>query len=331
MSETTYDVVGIGNAIVDVIANVDEKFLEVNELAKGAMTIIDADQAEVLYEKMGSGIETSGGSAANTIAALASLGGSGAYIGNIHDDQLGKVFRHGIRAAGVSFNTPAASSGAPTARCLIFVTPDAQRTMQTFLGACVDLGPESVDTDLVANSDVVYLEGYLWDPPRAKEAFIKAAEAAKAAGRKVSLSLSDPFCVDRHREEFINLVDSHVNLLFANEDEIKSLYQVEDFKDALRQVCGHCDVAALTRGERGSVLVSGGEVQVIDAAKVDRVVDTTGAGDAYAAGLLFGYTRGYDLATCGRLGSVAAAEVISHYGARPEKPLNTLAAKVLAG
>lgn len=330
MTETTYDVVGIGNAIVDVITNADDDFLAANDLAKGAMTIIDADQAQALYEKMGPGIEASGGSAANTIAALASLGGSGAYIGNIRDDQLGEVFRHDIRAAGVTFDTPAASSGAPTARCLIFVTPDAQRTMQTFLGACIDLGPESVDPQLIGKSAVTYLEGYLWDPPRAKEAFIKASEAAKQAGRKVSLSLSDPFCVDRHRDEFIDLADNHVDLLFANEDEIMSLYQVDDFDEALQRVRGHCEIAALTRSEKGSVVVSGDEVHVIDAVKVDKVVDTTGAGDAYAAGFLFGYTQGHDLAMCGRLGGVAAAEVISHYGARPERPLKELAAEVLA-
>lgn len=331
MTETTYDVVGIGNAIVDVLAHADDALLQENNLAKGAMTIIDAEQAENLYAAMGPGIEASGGSAANTIAGLASLGGRGAFIGKCRDDQLGTVFQHDIRAAGVAFDSTPASSGAPTARCLIFVTPDAQRTMQTFLGACVDLGPEDIDTDVIGASEVVYLEGYLYDPPRAKEAFIKAAKAAQSAGRRVSLSLSDPFCVDRHREAFLDLVENHVDILFANEDEIKSLYQVDDFDAALQHVRGHCEIAALTRSEKGSVVVSGDEVHVIDAEPVAKVVDTTGAGDAYAAGFLFGFTQGHDLATSGRLGGIASAEIISHFGARPEQSLASLAADVING
>ncbi|MDA0239819.1 MAG: adenosine kinase [Proteobacteria bacterium] len=331
MTETTYDVVGIGNAIVDVLAHADDALLQENGLAKGAMTIIDADRAESLYAAMGPGIEASGGSAANTIAGLASLGGRGAFIGKCRDDQLGNVFQHDIRAAGVAFDSTPATTGAPTARCLIFVTPDAQRTMQTFLGACVDLGPEDIDTDVIAASEVVYLEGYLYDPPRAKEAFIKAAQAAKSAGRRVSLSLSDPFCVDRHREAFLDLVANHVDILFANEDEIKSLYQVDEFDAALQHVRGHCEIAALTRSEKGSIVVSGDEVHVIDAEPVEKVIDTTGAGDAYAAGFLYGITQGYDLATCGRLGGIASAEIISHFGARPEQPLAQLAAKVVSG
>ena len=257
MAETQYDVTGIGNAIVDILTQADDAFLSDHGLEKGAMTLIDTESAAKIYDDMGSAVEVSGGSAANTIAGLASLGGRGAYIGKIADDQLGQAFAHDIRAAGVAFETPplSASSGATTARCIILVTPDAERTMQTYLGACVELGPDDVSDDLIAASEVVYLEGYLYDPPRAKEAFIKAAKTAKAAGRKVALSLSDPFCVERHRDAFIELVDNHVNILFANEDEITSLYQAKDFDAALQQVRGHCDIAALTCGVKGSVVV----------------------------------------------------------------------------
>ncbi len=324
MSDTEFDVVGIGNAIVDVLAHAEDAFLEEQGLAKGAMTLIDAATAEKIYGLMGSGLEMSGGSAANTISGIASLGGAGAFIGKVCKDQLGEVFTHDIRAAGVSFSTAPDENGAPTARCLICVTPDAERTMQTFLGACVDLGPEDVDDQVIGASKVVYLEGYLWDPPRAKEAFIKAAKTAKQAGRQVALSLSDPFCVDRHREEFLDLVDNHVNILFANEDEIKSLYQVDEFDEALQQVRGHCDIAALTRSAHGSVIVAGDEVHVLDAENVDRVIDTTGAGDSYAAGFLYGLTQGEDLAICGRMGGILAAEIISHYGARAESDLKSV-------
>ncbi|NQV56446.1 MAG: adenosine kinase, partial [Rhodospirillales bacterium] len=281
------------------------------------------------YGVMGSAIEVSGGSAANTIAGMASLGASAAFIGKVGDDQLGKVFEHDIRAAGVTFDTAPLGGDAATARCLILVTPDADRTMQTYLGACVELGPEDVAEDQIAASAVVYLEGYLWDPPRAKEAFVKAAEIAKKAGRKVALSLSDPFCVGRHRAEFLDLVDNHVNILFANEDEIVSLYQAENFDDALQHVRGHCDIAALTRSAQGSVVVAGDEVHVVNAEIVDHVVDTTGAGDSYAAGFLFGHTRGDDLATCARLGGILSAEIISHYGARAETDLKALTAQKL--
>jgi sugar/nucleoside kinase (ribokinase family) len=318
MAETQYDVTGIGNAIVDILTQADDAFLSDHGLEKGTMTLIDTESAAKIYGDMGSAVEVSGGSAANTIAGLASLGGRGAYIGKIADDQLGQAFAHDIRAAGVAFETPplSASSGATTARCIILVTPDAERTMQTYLGACVELGPDDVSDDLIAASEVVYLEGYLYDPPRAKEAFIKAAKTAKAAGRKVALSLSDPFCVERHRDAFIELVDNHVNILFANEDEITSLYQAKDFDAALQQVRGHCDIAALTRGVKGSVVVAGDAVHVVDAEPVAKVVDTTGAGDSYAAGFLFGLSRGDDLATCARIGGILAAEIISHYGAR---------------
>lgn len=321
-----YDVVGIGNAIVDVLAHADDEFLVRHSMTKGTMALIDADAADKLYGDMAPGIECSGGSAANTIAGLASLGGKGAFIGKVKDDELGKVFHHDIEALGVHFPTASATDGASTARCLINVTPDAERTMSTFLGACVELGPEDVDADVVRAAQVTYLEGYLWDKEEAKAAFVKAAELAHEAGREVSLSLSDPFCVDRHRESFLELVEGHVDILFANEDEILSLYQVDTFDAALQHVRGHCKVAALTRSSKGSVVVHGDEIHIVDAEPGVKVVDTTGAGDAYAAGFLFGYTSGGqdDLAYCARIGSIAAAEIISHFGARPETPLNEL-------
>lgn len=326
MVETNLDVVGIGNAIVDVIAHAEDRFLEDKGLAKGAMTLIDAAEAEALYGDMAPALECSGGSAANTMAGLASLGGQGAFIGKVRNDQLGGIFRHDIRAANVEFDTEPATHGPPTARCLIFVTPDAQRTMQTFLGASQDLGPDDIDPDTIAAAKVTYLEGYLWDPPEAKEAFRKAAELAHKAGGMVALTLSDAFCVDRHRDDFLDLVLNHVDILFANEVEIVSLYQAAGFDEALQQVRGHCKVVALTRSEKGSVVLSGDEIHVIDAVPVQHVVDSTGAGDLYAAGFLFGLTRGLDLATSGRLGALAAAEVIGHFGARPETPLLELAA-----
>ncbi|MCC7015623.1 MAG: adenosine kinase [Rhodospirillales bacterium] len=320
-----YDVAGIGNAIVDVLARADDSFLAGHGLAKGAMTLIDAATAERLYAAMGPGRECSGGSAANTIAALASIGGRCAFVGKVRDDQLGQVFAHDIRALGVAFDTAPAPRGAPTARCLIFVTPDAQRTMQTYLGASVGLAPEDIEPRLIADAKITYLEGYLWDPPAAKEAFRKAAKAANDARRLVALTLSDPFCVARHRAEFQDLVERHVDLLFANEEEIKSLYQAATFDEALQKVRGHCQVAALTRSAKGAVIVAGDEVHVIDAAPA-RVVDTTGAGDAFAAGFLYGFTHGFDLARAARAGAIAAAEVIGHVGARPEVPLKTLIA-----
>ena len=329
MSGTQFDVVGIGNAIVDVLARTDDHFLAQNRLSKGAMTIIDAQTAEELYGKMGPGVEVSGGSAANTIASIATLGGRGAFIGKVMDDQMGQVFRHDIRAVGVAFDTLSMVNGAPTARSLIFVTEDAERTMQTYLGACIELGPDDVDPQIIKSSHITYLEGYLWDPQQAKEAFIKAAKVAQQAGRQVSLSLSDPFCVDRHRGEFIDLVNSHVDILFANEEEIKSLYQVDSFDAALQHVKGHCEIAALTRSSKGSIIISGDNIHILDAEKVEKVVDTTGAGDAYAAGFLFGYTQGKDLGACGELGGILAAEIISHYGARPDTDLKELVKQTL--
>jgi sugar/nucleoside kinase (ribokinase family) len=324
-----YDVTAIGNAIVDVLAQADDALLAAHNLPKGAMSLIDADAAERLYAIMSAGIESSGGSAGNTIAGIAALGGRCAYIGKVADDQLGHVFMHDIRAAGVAYGTAPLSGGLPTARSLIFVTPDAQRTMQTFLGACTQLGPADVNMDFITSSKVVYLEGYLWDLPAAKAAMRDAALKAQQSGVKVSLTLSDAFCVARFRDEFLELAEEYVDILFANESEILSLYQVSNFDDALQQVRKHCEIAALTRSEKGSVVVNRDEVHVIDAVKGVTVVDTTGAGDAYAAGFLYGYTQGYDLAACGRLGGAMAAHVISHYGGRPQGDMKAIAAKVL--
>ena len=324
-----FDVTAIGNAIVDVLAQADDALLVEHNLPKGAMNLVDAQTAERLYSIMGSAIESSGGSAGNTIAGIAALGGTAAYIGKVAADQLGQVFRHDIQAVGVAYDTAPLTGGPSTARCLIFVTPDAQRTMQTFLGACTQLGPEDVNMDVIASSKVVYLEGYLWDLPRAKEAMLNAALKAHQTGTKVSLTLSDAFCVGRFREEFLELAEKHVDILFANESEILSLYQTDDFDHALQQVRQHCEIAALTRSEKGSVVVNGKDVHVIDAVKGVKVVDTTGAGDAYAAGFLYGYTQEYDLAVCGRLGGAMAAHVISHYGGRPQVDMKAIAATVL--
>jgi sugar/nucleoside kinase (ribokinase family) len=320
-----YDVVGIGNALVDVIAHTEDGFLAREQLVKGSMNLIETDRAVQLYQAMGSGIEMSGGSAANTMTGISSFGGKAAYIGKVAPDDLGEVFAHDMRAVGVAFSGPAPRAEIPTGRCMILVTPDAQRTMNTYLGVSSTLGPDDVDDEVVAAGKVVFMEGYLFDRPPAKEGYRKAARIAHANGGKVSLSLSDSFCVERHREDFFALVESQVDVLFANEDELKSLYQVDDFDDAVQAVRGHCEIAAITRGKTGSVVIAGPELHVIDAHPCENVVDTTGAGDLYAAGFLFGLTNGFSLADCGRLGSIAASEVISHVGARPLTPLDRLA------
>ena len=325
MAQTDFDVVGIGNAIVDVLTKADDAFLTGNRLVKGAMTLIDSAKAEVLYAAMGPAIECSGGSAANTMAGIASLGGRGGYIGKVSADQLGDVFRHDIRSVGVTYATPPAKSGPATARCLIFVTPDAQRTMQTYLGACVELGPDDVSEKMIAGAGITYLEGYLWDKPAAKEAFRKATKIAHEAQRKVALTLSDPFCVERHRAEFLALVENDVDILFANEAEIMSLYQTKAVDEGLAQVQRHkSKVVVVTRSEKGSVVCHNGNIQAVPAEKVERVVDTTGAGDLFAAGFLHGLSQKMDLRDCARVGAIAAAEVISHIGARPETALRTL-------
>jgi sugar/nucleoside kinase (ribokinase family) len=311
------DVAAVGNAIVDVLVQTSDKFLEEFSLPKGTMTLIDADRAEVLYSKMTAATECSGGSAANTIVGVARLGGKAGFIGKVRDDQLGGIFRHDIRAVGVEFDTPAATNGANTARCLVFVTPDAQRTMQTFLGVAGGLGPEDVDADLVRRAAVTYLEGYLFDPPPAKKAFETAASLAHGAGKRVALTLSDPFCVDRHRDDFQKLIADHVDILFANEAEITSLYKVNDFDTALGIIRGQCEVAVLTRSEQGAVIATKDEIVTVSAEPVAKVVDTTGAGDLFAAGFLYGFTHGLDLKQAGRIGAICAAEIISHVGARP--------------
>jgi sugar/nucleoside kinase (ribokinase family) len=318
------DVVAIGNALVDVIAHQDDSFLADFGLAKGTMHLIDEERAQAIYDAMGPGIEMSGGSAANTAVGVASFGGRAHYVGMVKNDQLGEVFGHDLRSTGVGYSTRPAADGPPTGRCLIVVTPDAQRTMNTFLGASVELGPEHVVESLIARGRILFLEGYLFDPPQAQEAFRVASRMAHGAGRKVALSLCDPLCVDRHRHAFRELVEHHVDVLFANESEICSLYEVDDFDQAIGRVRGQCEIAALTRSERGSLIVAAGESHVIDPVPLERLVDTTGAGDLYAAGFLFGLSQGHDLPACGRLGSLAASEVISHMGARPEVPLSEL-------
>jgi sugar/nucleoside kinase (ribokinase family) len=322
-----FDVVGIGNALVDVIAHHDDTFIHAHGLAKGSMTLIETDRAVSLYKALGTGIEMSGGSAANTMTGVASFGSRAAYIGKVADDDLGEVFGHDLHAVGVLFpNKPAAAADAPTGRCLIVVTPDAQRTMNTFLGMSSLLTPDDVDDAVVAAAKLVYLEGYLWDRPEAKEAYRKAARVAHAAGGQVSLTLSDSFCVDRHRDGFRDLVTGDVDLLFANESELLALYEVDSFAAAVEAVRRDVHVAAVTCGARGSVVISPDEIIEVPAEPVEMVIDTTGAGDLYAAGFLHGYTTGLPLARCGELGSIAAAEVISHVGARPLVPLARLVA-----
>ena len=327
MTELTYDILGIGNAIVDVVARSDDSFLSRHDMHKGAMALVDAPTAAAIYLAMGPGLESSGGSAANTCAVAALLGSRVAYLGKVADDQLGQVFRHDINAVGVHFPSAPLIGGPPTARCLILVTPDGQRTMNTFLGACVTLTEDDVDEDLVAAAAVTYLEGYLFDPPAAQAAFRRAATAAHAAGRQVALSLSDAFCVNRHRDAFRDLVAGHVDILFGNETEITALYEENTFDAAAEAARRDVDLAVLTRSEAGSLILRGTETVEI-AAEPAKVVDTTGAGDAYAAGFLAGLTAGRSLPACGRLGSIAAAEVISHYGARPESDLRKLVAGV---
>lgn len=315
---------GIGHAIVDVLSHVDEQFLVDRSLVKGSMALIDDEQAARLYEAVGPAVEVSGGSTANTLAGVASFGGRAAFVGKVRDDQLGTVFTHDIRAVGVDYETAPATSGPETARCLILVTADAERTMSTFLGVSASLDPDDIDERQVASAAVVFSEGYLWDAPSAREALVKAMDAAHAAQRTVAFSLSDSFCVDRHRADFVALVRDRLDILFANEDEICSLYGVEDFETAAGRVSDAVELAFLTRGAGGSVVVAGGERHVVPAGAVERLADTTGAGDQYAAGVLYGLTTGRDLEMSARLGSTAAAEVISHIGARPEVSLAEL-------
>jgi sugar/nucleoside kinase (ribokinase family) len=326
MTAPRFDVLGIGNAIVDVLARADDDFLVRQGMHKGTMALIDEDRAEAIYDAMGPATEISGGSAANTIVGVASFGARAAFIGKVKDDTLGQVFAHDIRSAGVAYETPPASDGPSTARCYVLVTPDGERTMNTYLGAAQDLHPNDVDEDMIAAARVIYLEGYLWDPPHAKQAFLKAAKIAHGADRSVALTLSDAFCVDRYRGEFLELIRSGtVDLIFANEKELHSLYQTADFDTAVRALKDDARLAVITRSEKGCMVVTREETTVVAAERVARVVDATGAGDLFAAGFLVGISRGGDHRQAARLGAFAAAEVIQHLGARPAASLKQLA------
>jgi sugar/nucleoside kinase (ribokinase family) len=313
-----FDVLAIGNAIVDILARCDDQFLSDNAIIKGAMNLIDAERAELLYSKMGPAVEASGGSAGNTAAGIAGFGGKAAYFGKVAEDQLGGIFQHDIRAQGVHYQTKPEGVNPPTARSMIFVTPDGERSMNTYLGACVELGPEHVEEDVVAEAKVTYFEGYLWDPPRAKDAIREAARIAHANGREMSMTLSDPFCVGRYRDEFLDLMRSGtVDIVFANRQEALSLYETEDFELALSKLSQDCKLAAVTLSEEGAVIVRGQERVSIPATPIAELVDTTGAGDLFAAGFLFGYTNDRSLEDCGKLGCLAAGVVIQQLGPRP--------------
>ena len=325
MSRTPeYDVVGVGNALVDVIAHADDGFIHQHSLVKGSMTLVDTDRALYLYRALGTAVEMSGGSAANTMCGVASLGGRAAYLGKVSDDDLGVVFGHDLRAVGVQFRPGAPEAGTPTGRCIIVVTPDAQRTMNTYLGVSSLLQPSDIDERTVAAGRVLYMEGYLYDRPAAKEAFRRASAIAHANGRQVSLTLSDSFCVDRHRDDFRTLVADQVDVLFGNEDELRALYEVDTLDEAIAAVRGDCHLAVITMGKAGCVVVTRDDLVRAPAEPVEHVLDTTGAGDLFAAGFLFGYTRERPLGECAKLGAIAAAEVISHVGPRPLVELKTL-------
>jgi sugar/nucleoside kinase (ribokinase family) len=328
MAEAKYDVLGIGNAIFDVLVQTDEGFLAAHGMAKGGMALIDEARAASIYKDMGPATEMSGGSAANTIVGIANLGARAAYVGKIKDDQIGRLYAHDIRAAGVAFETRPASGGPATGCSYILVTPDGERTMNTYLGAAQELMPGDIDAAQVAASSILYLEGYLWDPRSAKEAFVKASTIAHEAGRQVALTLSDSFCVDRYRGEFLDLMrKGTVDLIFANEAELQSLYQTPDFDTALKQLRSDTKLGIVTRSEKGCVVASKDGVTAVPAFPVQRIVDTTGAGDLFAAGFLFGLVRGAGYENAGRLGALAATEVIQHIGARPQTSLKELAKK----
>ena len=322
-----YDVLGIGNAIVDVLTHVDDGFLNNQNLEKGSMTLVSADEAAKIYEKLGQCIECSGGSAANTIAGLASMGSKTAFIGKVNNDQLGRVFEHDIRAQGSNFVTAALKDGPPTAHCLVLVTPDAERTMCTYLGACVKLNENDIDENVVSNANITYLEGYLWDPDEAKNAFRKAIKISHDAGKKVALSLSDSFCVGRHHQEFVELVKNDVDILFANEDEIKMLYNTDDVNDAARQLQSDCDIGAITCGAQGCIVTNQDEIGHIQGRQIGKLVDTTGAGDLFAAGFLHALTNYRSIGECGALGNLVASEVVTHMGARPDIDLKRFIAE----
>lgn len=327
MTDTRFDVVGLGNAIVDVFASVEDSFLEQHDIRKNGMTLIDEERADALVAAAPDGPQLSGGSGANTIVGISSFGGQAGYIGKVARDTLGDVFRKDMNDSGIPFDTPALEDGPATARCIVFVTPDGARSMNTFLGASVLFSASDVNEQMVKDAAILYLEGYLFDQEDAKAAFVHASEIAQAAGRKVALTLSDGFCVERHRDSFLHLIKNHVDLVFANEDEALSLYQTDNFDEAVERMQADAGLAAITRSEKGSVVISPEGAVAVAAEPVDKVVDTTGAGDQYAAGFLFGVSRGLPLETCAKLGHIAAAEVISHYGPRPEVSLAELARK----
>jgi adenosine kinase len=328
MTASRYDVLGIGNAIVDVIARAEDDFLVAQGMHKGTMALIDEARAKAIYDAMGPATESSGGSAANTIAGVASFGARAAFVGKVRDDELGRAFAHDIRSIKVAFDTKPATSGPSTARCYIMVTPDGERTMNTYLGAAQDLRPSDIDEAQIAAAEVVYLEGYLWDPPQAKEAFIKASEIAHKNGRRVALTLSDAFCVDRYRGEFLDLIrKGTVDIVFANEHELRSLYETADFAVASMALQKDAKLAVVTRSEKGCVVVTPDRIEAVPAAPIEQVADVTGAGDLFAAGFLVGLARGKDHKTAARLGGLAAAEVIQHIGARPSVSLKALAAE----
>ena len=326
MGDAKYDVLGIGNAIVDVLARVDDAFLESEGLSKGAMALIDNERAAELYAAIHPERELSGGSVANTMVGVADLGGAASFVGKVGTDRLGETFRNELTKTGVAFLTPDAQSGPPTAQCVVLVTPDAQRTMNTFLGACVHVGPEDVDAEMVAAAKVIYLEGYLWDLAPAKEAFLKAASLAHEAGREVALSLSDAFCVNRHRESFLEFVKKHVDLLFANEEEVLALYQADALEEVIPQVANDCRTVAITRGAEGVVLLAEGQRHNVPAEVPRQLEDTTGAGDLFAAGFLYGHTQRLPLPVSGQIGISVATEIIAQFGARPERSLREVAA-----
>jgi len=331
MSNAEYGLITIGNAMVDVLSRTDEDYIvrQDNEfgMKKGSMNLVDADRALNLFGDMQNPTKMSGGSAGNTMACFASFGGKGAYIGKVADDELGKVFINSLKDIGVDYNTAPLTEGPSTGRCMILVTPDGERTMNTYLGAAVELTPNDIDEDYIGKAQVTYLEGYLYDPPQAMEAFIKAARAAHEAGRRVSLTLSDQFCVDRHRQAFRDLVSHHVDILFANEDELIALYEVNNLEEAIECVKNDCAIAAVTRSEKGSVIINSGQRFDIAPVAVDELMDTTGAGDAYAGGFLYAFTQGMGMEECGKYGSIAASEIIAQMGPRPSIELSTLISK----
>ena len=324
MNQKSIDVVGIGNAIVDVLINSSNEFLEDNSLVKGGMTLINENTANKLYKERKNGLEISGGSAANTMVGISQLGAQAAFIGRVKKDSLGESFSKDLCSSGTVFNTPAINQGPSTARCLIYITPDAQRTMCTYLGASIFLDPQDLDFSLIKKAKILYLEGYLWDNPNAKKAFVSAALEAINSGAKVALSLSDFLCIERHRESFKELINNYIDILFANEDELLALYETSDLEFAKKEVRKQCNLVALTKGKEGSLIIAKTKEYVINSYNFGKTIDTTGAGDLYASGFLYGYINNYDLLTCGRIGSVCAGHIVTVLGSKPKESLKVL-------